>query len=56
MLKIIRKGDKATHGGSVLTASATMKFGGIGAARKNGGQMGLKERESAYKICEDIFL
>jgi len=34
MLKVIRKGDKTTHGGSVLTASATMKFGGIGAARK----------------------
>lgn len=34
MLKVIRKGDKTFHGGSVLTASATMKFGGIGAARK----------------------
>ena len=34
MLQIIRKGDKTTHGGSVLTASETMKFGGIGVARK----------------------
>ncbi len=34
MLQIIRKGDKTTHGGSVLTASDTMKFGGIGVARK----------------------
>ncbi|RVR29507.1 PAAR domain-containing protein, partial [Enterobacter hormaechei] len=29
MLQIIRKGDKTTHGGSILTASDTMKFGGI---------------------------
>lgn len=29
MLQIIRKGDKTTHGGSVLTASETMKFGGL---------------------------
>lgn len=34
MLKIIRKGDKTTHGGSVLTASTTMIYGGLGAARK----------------------
>ena len=34
MLQIIRKGDKTSHGGSVLTASETMKFGGIGVARK----------------------
>ncbi|WP_234450177.1 PAAR domain-containing protein, partial [Enterobacter hormaechei] len=34
MLQIIRKGDKTTHGGSILTASDTMKFGGIGVARK----------------------
>jgi uncharacterized Zn-binding protein involved in type VI secretion len=34
MLQIIRKGDKTTHGGSVMTASETMKFGGIGVARK----------------------
>ncbi len=34
MLQIIRKGDKTTHGGSVLTASETMKFGGIGVAVK----------------------
>ena len=34
MLQIIRKGDKTTHGGSVMTASETMKFGGLGVARK----------------------
>ncbi|MCE0828750.1 PAAR domain-containing protein [Buttiauxella sp. A2-C2_NF] len=34
MLNIIRKGDKTTHGGSVLTGSEKMKFGGIGVARK----------------------
>ncbi len=34
MLPIIRKGDKTTHGGAVLTCSSTMKFGGIGVARK----------------------
>lgn len=34
MLQIIRKGDKTTHGGSVLTGSDEMKFGGIGVARK----------------------
>lgn len=34
MLQIIRKGDKTTHGGTVLTASEEMKFGGIGVARK----------------------
>jgi len=34
MLQIIRKGDKTTHGGSVLTSSETMKFGGIGVARE----------------------
>lgn len=34
MLQIIRKGDKTTHSGSVMTASETMKFGGIGVARK----------------------
>ncbi|WP_312344773.1 PAAR domain-containing protein [Leclercia sp.] len=34
MLQIIRKGDKTTHGGSVITASETMKFGSIGVARK----------------------
>ena len=34
MLPIIRIGDKTTHGGSVLTGSGTMKFGGVGVARK----------------------
>lgn len=34
MLQIIRKGDKTTHGGSVMTASETMKIGGLGVARK----------------------
>ncbi|HAS0844840.1 TPA: PAAR domain-containing protein, partial [Enterobacter hormaechei subsp. xiangfangensis] len=34
MLQIIRKGDKTTHGGSVMTCSETMIFGGIGVARK----------------------
>lgn len=34
MLNIIRKGDKTTHGGTVLTCSEKMKFGGIGVARK----------------------
>ncbi len=34
MLQIIRKGDKTTHGGSVMTCSGTMIFGGIGVARK----------------------
>lgn len=34
MLSIIRKGDKTTHGGTVLTGSATMQFGGVGVARK----------------------
>lgn len=34
MLPIIRKGDKTTHGGSVMTASAVMIFGGINVARK----------------------
>lgn len=35
MLAIVHIGDKTTHGGSVLTASCTMKFGGIiGVARK----------------------
>nr|WP_105583532.1 PAAR domain-containing protein [Cronobacter sakazakii] len=34
MLPIIRKGDKTTHGGSVMTCSSTMIFGGIGVARK----------------------
>ncbi|WP_336293480.1 PAAR domain-containing protein [Cronobacter dublinensis] len=34
MLPIIRKGDKTTHGGAVVTCSSTMKFGGIGVARK----------------------
>jgi len=34
MLKIIRKGDKTTHDGRVSTCSNTMKFGGIGVARK----------------------
>lgn len=34
MLPIIRKGDKTTHGGSVITASDVMVFGGIGVARK----------------------
>lgn len=34
MPQIIRKGDKTTHVGSVPTASKTMKFGGIGVARK----------------------
>lgn len=34
MLQIIRKGDKTTHGGSVMTCSDTMIFGGIGVARK----------------------
>lgn len=34
MLPIIRKGDKTTHNGHVLTGSSTMKFGGIGVARK----------------------
>lgn len=34
MQQIIRKGDKTTHGGTVLTGSDTMKFGGIGVARK----------------------
>jgi len=34
MLQIIRKGDKTTHGGVVLTGSDAMKFGGIGVARK----------------------
>ncbi|EDU58355.1 hypothetical protein PROSTU_01527 [Providencia stuartii ATCC 25827] len=34
MQQIIRKGDKTTHGGTVLTGFDTMKFGGIGVARK----------------------
>lgn len=34
MLQIIRKGDQTTHGGSVMTCSATMIFGGVGVARK----------------------
>lgn len=34
MLQVIRKGDKTTHGGTVLTGSDKMKFGGIGVARK----------------------
>ena len=34
MLQVIRKGDKTSHGSSVLSASETMKFGGIGVARK----------------------
>lgn len=34
MLAIVRIGDKTTHGGAVLTGSCTMKFGGIGVARK----------------------
>jgi len=34
MLPIVRIGDKTTHGGIVLTGSETMKFGGIGVARK----------------------
>lgn len=34
MLAIVRVGDKTTHGGAVLTGSGTMKFGGIGVARK----------------------
>jgi len=34
MLQIIRVGDKTTHDGSVTTGSETMKFGGIGVARK----------------------
>lgn len=34
MLQIIRKGDKTTHGGAVLTCSDKMKFGGIGVDRK----------------------
>lgn len=34
VLQIIRKGDKTTHGGSVMTCSETMIFGGIGVARK----------------------
>lgn len=34
MLAIVRIGDKTTHGGAVLTGSGTMKFGGVGVARK----------------------
>jgi uncharacterized Zn-binding protein involved in type VI secretion len=34
MLPFIRKGDKTTHGGQVLTGSETMLVGGIGVARK----------------------
>jgi len=34
MLPVVRIGDKTTHGGMVLTGSATMLFGGIGVARK----------------------
>jgi len=34
MLQIVRKGDKTSHGGRVLTASKTMKFCGISVARK----------------------
>lgn len=34
MQGIIRIGDKTTHGGAVLSGSATMIFGGIGVARK----------------------
>lgn len=34
MLKIIRKGNTTTHGGSAITASDIMKFGGISIARK----------------------
>lgn len=34
MLAIVRIGDKTTHGGAVLTGFCTMKFGGIGVARK----------------------
>ncbi|WP_187433276.1 PAAR domain-containing protein, partial [Serratia marcescens] len=34
MLAIVRIGDKTTHGGTVLTGSGTMIFGGIGVARK----------------------
>ncbi|BBV29948.1 hypothetical protein STW0522CIT19_14370 [Citrobacter freundii] len=34
MLQIIRKGDKTTYGGSVLTASETMKFGAISPGKR----------------------
>jgi uncharacterized Zn-binding protein involved in type VI secretion len=33
MNNIIRVGDKTTGGGTVLSGSATMKFGGLGVAR-----------------------
>lgn len=34
MQPIIRKGDSTTHGGSVMSGSTTMKFGGVQVARK----------------------
>ncbi|EBG5616638.1 PAAR domain-containing protein [Salmonella enterica subsp. enterica] len=34
MLPIVRIGDKTTHGGAVISGSATMIFGNIGVARK----------------------
>lgn len=34
MLPFIRKGDKTTHGGTVISGSSTMEVGGIGVARK----------------------
>jgi uncharacterized Zn-binding protein involved in type VI secretion len=34
VLQIIRKGDKTTHGGAVLSGSGTLFFGGISVARK----------------------
>ncbi len=52
MLEIVRIGDKTTHGGIVLTGSATMKFGGIGVARKGDKVLCPKEGHGITTIVE----
>lgn len=52
MLPIIRIGDKTTHGGSVLTGSGTMKFGGVGVARKGDNVSCPKDGHGATTIVE----